>query len=61
LVAGIYGTKIVTKCLQFVYIFPDLLIVKCPTKFLSLTVKFFTNCLQQQPFFLEIDCILPVQ
>jgi hypothetical protein len=54
LVAGIYVTKVVTKCLQFVYIFADILIVKCLTKFSILAVKCLTNCLQ-------FGCILPVK
>jgi hypothetical protein len=45
LVAGIYVTKIVTKCLHFVYFFSDLLIVKCLTKFSILAVKCLANCL----------------
>jgi hypothetical protein len=43
--AGIYIAKIVTKCLQFVYIFADLLIVKCLTKFSILAVTCLSNCL----------------
>jgi hypothetical protein len=56
LVAGIYETKKVKKCLQFVYIFADLLPVKCQTKFLILAVKCLTNCLLQQSTFLKIVC-----
>jgi hypothetical protein len=33
LVAGIYVTKKVEKCVQLVYIFADLMIVKCLIKF----------------------------
>jgi hypothetical protein len=39
LVAGIYVTKTVKKCLQFVYIFAHLLPVKCQAKFLILAVR----------------------
>jgi hypothetical protein len=39
LVAGIYVSKTVKKCLQFVYIFANLLPVKCQTKFLTLAVN----------------------
>jgi hypothetical protein len=35
---GTYVTKTVKKCLQFVYIFADLLPVKCHAKFLILAV-----------------------
>jgi hypothetical protein len=48
--AGIYVTKTVKKCLQFVYIFADLLPVQFQTKFLILAVKCLTNCLLQQFF-----------
>jgi hypothetical protein len=57
LVAGIYVTKTVKKCLQFVYIFADLLPVKCQTKFLILAVKCLTNCLLQQSIFF-LNCLL---
>jgi hypothetical protein len=36
-------TKLVTKCLQFVYFFENFLIVKCLTKFKILPVKCLTN------------------
>jgi hypothetical protein len=39
LVAGIYVTKTVKKCLQFIYIFADLLPVKCQAKFLILLIR----------------------
>jgi hypothetical protein len=55
-IADIYVTKTVKKCLQFVYIFADLLPVKCQTKFLILAVKFLTNCLLPQSIFLKIVC-----
>jgi hypothetical protein len=45
LVAGIYVTETVKKCLQFVYIFADLLPVKFQTIFSILRVKCLTNCL----------------
>jgi hypothetical protein len=48
LVTGIYRTKTVKKCLQFVYIFADLLPVKFQTKFLILAdtaINFLKNCL----------------
>jgi hypothetical protein len=54
LVAGIYVTKTVNKCLQFVHIFADLLPVKCQTKLLILAVECLTNCLLSQSIFLKI-------
>jgi hypothetical protein len=51
LVAGTYATKTVNKCLQFVDIFADLLLVKCQTNFLNLAVKCLTNCLLPQSIF----------
>jgi hypothetical protein len=57
---GIYVTKTVKKCLQFVYIFADLLPVKCQTKFLILAVKCLTNCLLLQSIFffkLSAQCL----
>jgi hypothetical protein len=56
LVAGIYVTKVMTKCLQFVYIFADLLFEKCLTKFPILSVKCLTNYLQT--IWLHIACCM---
>jgi hypothetical protein len=60
LVPGSYLTKKVKKCLQFVYIFADLLPVKCQTKFLILAVKCLTNCLLPQSIFLKIVCLYTI-
>jgi hypothetical protein len=54
LVSGINVTKTGKKCTQFVYIFADLLLVKCQTKFLMLAVKCLTNYLLSQTIFLKI-------
>jgi hypothetical protein len=51
LAAGIYVTKTMEKCLQFVYIFADLLPVKFQTKFLILAVKYLTNPCYRNQFF----------
>jgi hypothetical protein len=53
LVAGIYVTKTVKKYLQFLYIFADLLPVKC--------LQCLTNCLLPQSIFLKIVYSMPVQ
>jgi hypothetical protein len=61
LVAGIYVTITEKKCLQFVFIFADLLPVKCQAIFLILAVKCLANCLLPQSIFLKIVCSMPVQ
>jgi hypothetical protein len=61
LVPGIYGTKTMKKCLQFEYIFAELLPVKCQTKFLILAVKCLTNCLLAHSIFFLIVCSMPVE
>jgi hypothetical protein len=45
LLAGIYETKIMTKCVQFVHIFADLFILKCLTKIFNFGSKMFDRLL----------------
>jgi hypothetical protein len=53
--AGIYVAKTVKKCLQFVYIFADLLPVKCQTKFLILQLNVWQIVCYCNQFFKELS------